>query len=383
MQQSEHDLFGIQIPQFNKGRIKQARELAGLTQERLAELVGVQQAWIAKIENGRKAPSSELMAAIAHHTSMPLAFFAQESILELSEGTLLFRAKAAITRRQEIEAKRHAEVVLEFALRLASQFNVLPVTLEPLKESPSQAAQIVRKRLGFDDVSLIPHLIRAIEKAGAFVLCIPHLEGRDAFANWAGKDQSIPLIAVADGTSADRLRFSVAHELGHLILHNRCFVVEDRRIENEAHEFAAELLAPEKGIKRELMARKITLERLGELKLIWGISIQALLRRAFELGVITERQYRYMLQQIGMRGWRLQEPVQYEIPLEKPRLIRQMAEALYGEPLDYALIASDAHLAIERVQAILGRYAGSNETQTGSDMPSKVVRFPHVVSRHA
>ena len=191
----------------------------------------------------------------------------------------MFRAKAAITRRQEIEAKRHAEVVLEFALRLASKFNVLPVILEPLKEKPAEAARIVRKKLGFDDVSPVPHLIRAIEKAGAFVLGVPRLENRYAFANWAGKDQSIPLIAVADGTSADRLRFSVAHELGHLILHNRCFVIEDKRIENEAHEFAAEFLAPEKGIKRELMAEKVTLERLGELKLSWGLSIQALLRR--------------------------------------------------------------------------------------------------------
>ncbi len=383
MQQSERDLFGIHTPQFNKDRIKQARELAGLTQEKLAELVGVQQAWIAKIENGRKAPSSELMAAIARHTGMPLAFFAQESVPELGEGTLLFRAKATITRRQEIEAKRHAEVILEFALRLASKFNIVPITLEPLDERPSLAAQIVRRRLGLDDVSPIPHLIRAIEKAGAFVLGVPRLENRYAFANWAGKDQSIPLIAVAEGSSADRVRFSVAHELGHLILHNRTFVVDDKRIENEAHEFAAEFLAPARGIKSDLMARKVTLERLGELKLSWGISIQALLRRAFELALINERQYRYLIQQIGMRGWRLQEPIQYEIPLEKPRLIRQMAEIVYGEPLNYALIASDAHLTLEYVERLLERYSSSSETQGASDMATKILHFPSGISRQA
>ena len=383
MQQSERDLFGIHTPRFNNDRIKQARELVGLTQEKLADLVGVQQAWIAKVEHGRKAPSSELMSAIVRHTGMPLAFFAQESVLELGEGTLLFRAKSTITRRQEIEAKRHAEVTLEFALRLAGNFNVLPVVLEPLPETPAAAAQIVRKRLGFDDVSPIPHLIRAIEKAGAFVLGVPRLEDRFAFASWAGRDQSIPLIAVTEGSASDRLRFSVAHELGHLILHNRCFVVEDKRLEKEAHEFAAEFLAPEKGIKRELMASKITLERLGDLKLGWGISIQALLRRAFELGVITERQYRYLLQQIGLRGWRMHEPAQYDIPLEKPRLIRQMAEVLYGEPLNYALVASDAHLSIDYVRGILERYASSQETQTSSDLNSKVVQFPNGISRQA
>lgn len=383
MRQSERDLFGAYTPQFNKDRVKQARELAGLTQEALAELTGVQQAWIAKIENGRKAPSSELMAAIAHRTGMPLAFFAQESIVELGEGTLLFRAKASITRRQEIEAKRHAEVILEFALRLAEKFNLLPVMLKPLSERPSVAAQIVRRRLGFDEGGPVPHLIRAIEKAGAFVLGVPHLNDRFAFANWAGKDQSLPLIAVAEGSSADRLRFSVAHELGHLVLHNGCFVVEDKRMEKEADEFAAEFLAPEKEIKRELMMEGITLERLGQLKLGWGLSIQALLRRSFELGIITERQYRYLFQQIGMRGWRVQEPVQFDIPLEKPRLIRQMAEALYGEPLNYALIAADANLTVEYVQGILGRYASSGDTQSTSEVSSKVLRFPQLSGLHA
>lgn len=376
MPQSERDLFGVYTPQFNKDRIKQARELAGLTQEKLAHLVGVQQAWIAKVENGRKSPSSELMATIAHHTGMPLAFFAQESVLELGEGTLLFRAKASITRRQEIEAKRHAEVILEFAQRLANRFNLLPVTLEPLREKPSVAAQIVRKKLGLDDGRPIPHLIRSIEKAGAFVLGVPYLDDRYAFAFWAGKDQCLPLIAVAEGSNADRLRFSVAHELGHLILHNRCFVVEDKRIENEADEFAAEFLAPEREIKRELMVQKITLERLGELKQNWGLSIQALLRRSFELCVITERQYRYLFQQIGMRGWRVHEPIQYEISLEKPRLIRQMAEIIYGEPLNYALIAADAHLTVEYVQGILERYASSSDTQVASESTSKILHFP-------
>jgi Zn-dependent peptidase ImmA (M78 family) len=161
-----------------------------------------------------------------------------------------------------------------------------------------------------------------------------------------------------------------------LILHNRCFVVEDKRIENEADEFAAEFLAPEREIKRELMVQKITLERLGELKQNWGLSIQALLRRSFELCVITERQYRYLFQQIGMRGWRVHEPIQYEISLEKPRLIRQMAEIIYGEPLNYALIAADAHLTVEYVQGILERYASSSDTQVASESTSKILHFP-------
>jgi Zn-dependent peptidase ImmA (M78 family)/DNA-binding XRE family transcriptional regulator len=377
--QSERDLFGEYTPQYNKDRIKQARELAGLTQDGLAQLVKVKQAWIAKIENGRKAPSSELMAAIAHHVRQPLAFFTQDSILELGDGTLLFRAKASISRKQEIEARRHAEIIFEMSLRLSESFNPLPVSIGPLNDKPATAAQFVRKQLGLDDMSPIPHLIRAVEKAGAIVLGVPYLEDRHAFANWSGQDQKVPIIAVAEGTSADRVRFSVGHELGHLVLHKSAFV-PSKEVEAEAHEFSAELLAPEKAIRRELLKERITLDRLGELKLRWGMSIQALLRRAFELGVITERQHRYLLQQVGMRGWRTQEPAQYDIPLEKPRLLRQLAERIYGEPLDYSRISSDLHIDSEYLRALLGRYASSSETQA-SEPPSNVVRFPEAVGR--
>ncbi len=201
----------------------------------------------------------------------------------------------------------------------------------------------------------------------------------DMRSPWSGDDGRIPLIAITEGSSADRRRFSVAHELGHLVFHKNAYVTS-KVIENEAHAFAAELLAPEKGTKRELLTEKITLDRLGEVKLRWGMSIQALLRRAFELSVINERQHRYLVQQIGMRGWRTQEPTESDILLEKPRLLRQMAERSYGEPLDYASIASDARLSNERVQSILNRYASSSETQA-PELPANVMCFPHAVAR--
>jgi len=350
-----------------------------MTQQDLAKAVGVLQGSIAKIENGRKFPSAKLIAAIAHHVRQPLAFFTQESFLELGDGTLLFRAKANISRKQEVEARRHAEVVFEFGLRLADKFNSLPVAIAPLKEKPVAAAQLARKQIGLDEISPIPHLIRAVEKAGIFVLAIPSFEDRYAFAVWGGRDQKIPLIAVAEGASGDRLRFSVAHELGHLVLHKGAFA-GSKQVEVEAHEFTAEFLAPEKGIRRELMLQQITLDRLGELKLRWGISIQALLRRSFELGVITERQHRYLLQQVSMRGWRMREPAEYDVPMEKPRLIRQMAERIYGEPLNYELIASEAHLSAENVKLLLERYASSAETHV-PEVPSNVLRFPMAMER--
>lgn len=374
---SERDLFGEYTPSFNRDRIKQARELAGLTQDKLADQVDVKQAWIAKIESGRKAPSRELMARIAHATDQPLSFFAQDSILELGDGTLLFRAKADISRKKEIEARRHAEIVLEMLLRFAVRFDQIPVVLRPVPERPSAAAQVVRKQLGLDSTSPVPHLIRSIEKAGGIVLGLPALEDRDAFAIWAGVDATLPIIAIAEGVSSDRVRLSTAHELGHLVLHKRAHVAS-RSLEIEAYAFAVELLAPECGIRPELEREKITLERLGQLKLRWGVSIQALLRRASDLSVINERQYRYMLQQLGKRGWRTKEPHQFDVPLEKPKLLRQMAEHIYGKRLDYSQIASDVCLTPENVRSIVERYASSIEHAEVENQP-RVLAFPRQV----
>lgn len=376
---SERDLFGEYTPSFNRERIKQARELSGLTQNELAEKINVQQAWVAKIESGRKAPSRELMASLSQVTEQPLSFFAQDSILELGDGTLLFRAKAGISRKKEIEARRHAEIVLEMLLRFAERFDQIPVVIAPVHDRPAEAAQQVRQQLGLDIVSPVPHLIRSIERAGGVVLGIPALEDRDAFAIWGGVNAALPIIAVSEGTSPDRVRLSAAHELGHLVLHKRA-PVPSRTLEIEAYAFAAELLAPEQGIRPELEAEKLTLERLGQLKLRWGISMQALLRRASELSIVNERQYRYLIQQLGMRGWRLQEPSQFDIPREKPRLLRQMAEQLYGKPLDYSRIASDVCLSPQAVRSILERYASMTEIPV-QDVPSNIVRFPYAGSR--
>lgn len=74
-----------------------------------------------------------------------------------------------------------------------------------------------------------------------------------------------------------------------------------------------------------------------DLKAKWGVAIQALARRAFEMEIISERQYHYLFEQIGRRGWKIKEPV--ALPIEKPRGLRKMAEIAYGAPLDYRRLA--------------------------------------------
>jgi Zn-dependent peptidase ImmA (M78 family) len=146
---------------------------------------------------------------------------------------------------------------------------------------------------------------------------------------------------------------SVAHELGHLVMH-RGLIAPLGDLEQQANVFAAELLVPLAALKREL-PRPVTLSTVAPLKPRWGVSIQALVRRALEAKVITERQYRYLFEQIGVRQWRTREPI--DLPLEKPRAFRKACEMLFGIPIDYRRAAQAFNLSPQMVKDIIDAHA--------------------------
>src|SRR5262249_25364187 len=143
------------------------------------------------------------------------------------------------------------------------------------------------------------------------------------FSLWSDNDPRRPVMMINSLKSGDRLRLSVAHEIGHLVLHKspRGSLKE---IEKQAYAFAREFLLPSEAMKREIK-RPVTLTSLAALKPRWGVSIQALIRCAYELGISSEGQYRYLSEQISKLGWRKREPENLDIPVEKPRLFRKLA----------------------------------------------------------
>ncbi len=119
-----------------------------------------------------------------------------------------------------------------------------------------------------------------------------------------------PLIFINSNLSGDRWRYTLAHELAHLILHE----VPHEEMENEADEFAAELLMPENEIAPQFSKLgKIRLIDLANLKSYWKCSIAALLMRAGDLGFLTPVQKRYLWSMLSKQGWRLKEPNEIEL----------------------------------------------------------------------
>jgi Zn-dependent peptidase ImmA (M78 family)/transcriptional regulator with XRE-family HTH domain len=348
----------------NGERVVQAREMACMTQVELARLVSVTQPMIAHLEKGLKQPSMDLAEAIARETKVSIDFLCQPSGVALPEGSM-FRAKTAVSAQKLLQAHSMAERAFEMFLKLSTHFNLPSSRLRPVEGQPEQAAASARKMLGLSANKPIPHLIRAFEKAGGIVIPFPELEGREAFAVWAGER---PVVGIGPTPSGDRLRFSVAHEIGHLLMHQS--PTAKAKAEVDANAFAAELHMPAEAICSDL-EQPLSVARLGQLKLKWGVSMASLLFRARELGLVSRRAHDRLI--VEMAPYKVREPSAYSIPLEKPRVLRQMVDSLYGEQTDSKALADQFCLPEAFVRDVLNRYASSAEVAPARS--SKVVNI--------
>ena len=337
---------------INGDRVTQAREMACMTQVELARSVGVTQPMIAHLEKGLKQPSMDLAEAIAQETKVSMGFLCQPSAIALPEGSL-FRAKSTVSARKLLQAHSLAARVFEMFLKLSAHFHLPASRLRPVQGSPEHAAASARKMLGLSPDKPIPHLIRAFEKAGGVVLPFPELEGREAFAVWAADR---PVVAIGPTPNGDRLRFSVAHEIGHLLMHQS--PTAKAKAEADANAFSAELHMPAEVIRSDL-EHPLSVERLGHLKLKWGVSMASLLFRAKELGLVSRRTHDRLI--VELAPYRLSEPGVYSVPLEKPRALRQMVESLYGEQIDCEALAGEFCLPSVFIKEVLDRYASSTD----------------------
>lgn len=317
-------------------RIRALRHLLALTQEELAEAAGVGQSRISEIERGRLAAGDDIIDAIAAATATPRRFF-EVIPPDVPLATLRFR-KYATARRTEA---KQVKALFDEAYRITSELLVeagyggpaLPfatgdVTADDIEALAAQTREALQ--IGGDGPMM--HVTRACERAGIAVtpLTLPGEEDEtqkvDHFgiSYWPAPHEPA-LIAYFTGGPGDRLRFTLGHELGHLVLHSRRRVVADP--EGEAHRFAGALLVPRRRAV-EMLSGPVVLTDLARMKATWGVSIQALIMRGWHLGLIDDARKRSLFIQLGARGWRKSEPV--HVGHEEPVLVRKLLAMRYG-----------------------------------------------------
>ena len=307
-------------------RVKQARELRGLTQEELAEQIGVKQGTIALLERDALNVREEIASRIAEVTGFPSEFFDIPIEQEFPLGSLVYRKFARMKAEHKKLSHRLAQQAFELSEFLAAQLKPIAVRLPRIAdEDPDSAARMVRNALGVDPNAPLKNLIQKLERVGVRVFVLPgEIPDLDAFSIMV--EGRIPVVVLNPTQSGDRQNFSLAHEIGHLVLHYPLTADQDE-IEREANRFAAELLMPEEAMRAE-MTTPVTLFTLAQLKSRWWVSIAALLQRAKQLGMVNDGQYLYLRKQITQGNWHKHEPI--DIPADRPRALRRMAEVAYG-----------------------------------------------------
>ncbi len=317
---------------FNGDRLKNARIFNGISLTDLAAKTQITKQSISLYENGKNVPTYEKVSALSRELGFPYEYFFQENKMNAYTETTYFRSQASATKKD----RAAQSIKLEF---VAQMYEVLWKYIEfPVFEDPqieyqgfddpmaSQTAEAIdeienvviniRKRWGVAD-GPIKDLQYLLEQNGVLVTGF-NVDKReiDAFSQRTIVDKNdVYLIAVSLGdTSECRARFDMAHELGHILLHPWSEDIESltkeefKNRETQANMFASALLLPRDSFVSDISQFPTDIQYYLFMKKKWKVSIQAMMRRARQLDVISQNQYQYLMRQVSKNGWRLREP---------------------------------------------------------------------------
>lgn len=349
-------------------RIRLAREFVEMSQKDLAALLGMQQATVAYLESGRHRASDTVIAGVAKTTGFPAAFFQDIPLDAFPEGSLVFRRRKRTSAAEVRRAYTTARLGWEFAGSLLRQVKAWPLRLPIMdEEDPVAAAAVTRSAFGLSPDEPLMNLAGKIEMLGVPVLEIDReLNDLDGFSLWAGLPTPRPLIGVNARCSGDRQRWTLAHELGHLVLHGAIRGSVDA-VEMQADAFAAELLLPESGIREEFVA-PLTLSQLCELKGRWRVSLAGLIRRAHELALINDRRKTDLFVQLGKQGWRKVEPI--PIAPERAQTLVQLIAAVHGRSADLTAVLQQEHLPRDLAAALSIEWGRLRVVRSNDKLPT-------------
>ncbi len=319
-------------------RIQQARKASGLSLRALAEKAGITAMAISKYENNQSTPSSKVLLSLAGALGVRTEYFFRTSNVQLQEVEYRKHAKLPKKILDKIEGnvieqiERFIELEEFLPNSPVEEFSLpegLPDKIEEYDEIES-IAKIIRKKWGLGN-NPIPDLIDTLEERGirVFLSTILH---NDMFDGLAAHVNGTPIIVVGHDWPGDRQRFTLSHELGHLLLDGR--ISGNLDIERAANRFAGAFLVPSNEAIKELGQKRNWLEpiELCVLKKTYGLSMQAWLYRATDLGIINRTASKKMWDYFTDKGWRTTEPGD-RYPSEEPKLFIQMVFHACGEEL--------------------------------------------------
>lgn len=343
------------LGEFSGELLRLARQYRGFNQRDFAAKLHVEPSTVSRIENNVLVPTPEFLSGAANTLSVPKAFFLQQdSVYGLPVSVHpMWRKKTVVPQREIDRTLAELNLRIIHLRRLLGSMEYepeLPLPEFNIEENGNDAEKVAAlvRRTWMMPNGPIADLTGWVERAGCFViqtdlpdtamdgvtLRVPNLP---------------PCIFLHQRQPADRMRYSLAHELGHLVMHR----FPTPSMEREANDFAGALLMPRDDLRPYFASRRIDLALLASLKPEWRVSMQSLLYRAQELGAVTANQARYLWQQFNVHRMKMREPPELDFPYEQPTLMRKVL-SLHLDNLGYTIADLSRLLLME--EAELGRF---------------------------
>ena len=342
-------------------RLKLARKRSGLSLRALSSCIGgiVSAQAIGKYERGEMMPSSTVAIAMAEALEISVSNLLSPSSVSLESVEFRKLASTRAKERASVEAQvlDHVDRYLQVEELLASSSSSryeprgAPYHIENVEQAEGAATSV---RAGWNlGGGPIPDMTELLEERGVKVVKLPlpsTLDGLTCYVRRSDGDD-VPVVVCSDVKSIERQRFTIALELGHMVMD----IPSDVPDEEACNRFAGAFLVPEKELKREVGRHRFNFgfSELIEIKQMFGISAAALVVRMRDVGIINQATMVSIFRGIGS-GWRKTEPCplgRTERPGRFRRLcLRALAENEISESKASELLRQPVS-EIERVMA--------------------------------
>lgn len=320
---------------MNHKQLTFAREYRGFTQTELAKAIeGLSQSNLSKFEKGFGVLSEDVQKKIIDFLEFPKDFYLRKINSTIENAH--YRKKASVNKNSIVKFENKCRIIGyiidEFSETLDwPEFKLTQLNIDD-GYTPEYIANHMRRILKIPNDEPIKDIFKILENAGIIIYEI------DADLKFDGityfSDKGFPVIVVNKNFSNDRKRFTLAHELGHLLMHDESqFPISAfRNKEIEANQFASEFLMPALAIKNSLFSLKIG--DLYGLKSYWLTSMSSLIRKAWDLNCIDDNRYKYFMIEMSRSGFTKKEPI--DVPIDEPTCLKNAFNILEKE-LSYTM----------------------------------------------
>lgn len=340
---------------FNPERLELARKRRALTMKELAERCGVTTRAVSAWEKGDAEPRTATQSKLAEILGFPSVFFQLAGPPELTAERVSFRALTAMTARERDQALAAGSMAFELSHWLFERFTGPPIDVPRCDSEPAEAAaEAVRRSWSLADRP-ISNVIHLLESRGVRVFSLVEGTRRlDAFATW---HDHAPFTFLNTTRSAERGRFDLAHELGHLVMHKGVETIRNRNFESDADRFGGAFLMPASGMYARA-PRRVTLDVVMAEKHHWGVPAMAYVYRLHELGLLSDWHYRSYCIELTKQGYRLDDPD--GTPNESSLLLAKIFELLRDQLVSRSHVAEALAFAEQEVnQLVFGLMLGA------------------------